>query len=82
MFATGAFVFLIVHVIVQKVYERFAGSIGKATEAAEGYPPNEVVFIAGGPDGKSTLAANGGGEGAHRVLLSAEDQSFRDVPLK
>ena len=70
------------HVIVQKVYERFAGSIGKATEAAESFAPNEVVFIAGGPDEKSTLAENGGGADAHRVLLSTEDQTFRDVPLK
>lgn len=91
LFATGALVFLVVHVIIQKVYARFAGSIGKAGEdvMSRNDLAKQVVYIAGGTDiihmstetgPHDDKSSTGSGAGASRVLLS-EEAGFREISL-
>lgn len=87
LFAAGALVFLVAHVLVQKIYARFAGSIGKEDAAGhqKGSVHQEVAYIASGLG--STLHLPVASEddkraNAAQVLLSAGEDGFRDIPLK
>lgn len=93
LFSIGALVCLVLHVVVQKVYERFAGSFGKAGEVVAGHDmPNQIVYLHNGDgntvgqveqnanDHKSASAESS------RVLLPSFEQeeaaALTDVPLK
>lgn len=89
LFATGSLIFLVLHVVIQKIYARFAGTNGKKTAATTESDnrdlSNKVVYVGGdgGTDGNKNIAQSGG---ATRVLLagaSEEDSvGFREVSLK
>lgn len=88
LFGTGALIFLVVHVVVQKVYARFAGSIGKEAVVRETLPSqrqSQVVYISGnggsnGPSVEDEKHSMGGG--ASSILLSEDEAGFREVSLK
>lgn len=87
LFGMGAMICLVVHVIVQKVYARFAGSFGKAGSGTDAQQrPNKVVYIAGSDtngqanDDKNSIGDSAGG--ASRILLSEDEAGFREISLK
>lgn len=91
LFGMGAMICLVVHVIVQKVYARFAGSFGKAgsgTDAQQRERQGQVVYIAGSDtngqanDDKNSMGDSVGGGNASRFLLSEDEAGFRDISLK
>lgn len=97
LFSMGASVCLVVHVVVQKVYARFAGSFGKSG-GGDGIEtdrdrPTQVVYMASGGEGErgrgddnktgATTNASIGQEDekASRVLLVVDDLGMEEVPL-
>lgn len=89
LFGTGALIFLVVHVVIQKVYARFAGSIGKEAAVVRETLPSQrqsqVVYISGnggsnGPSVEDEKHSMGGG--ASSILLSEDEAGFREVSLK
>lgn len=94
-FGIGALVFLVVHILIQKLYARFNGSIGKAEFDGLGeqnstnhtWSSKQVVFVANAPTADMSSMPNTGDRASGKVLLPAsmaadEEQGFRDVPLK